>query len=495
MQKEKKIIVIGAGIGGIVTAGYFVRQGYQVSIFEKNEYPGGRCGTYVRDGHRFDIGATFLMMPDKYERAFSSVGKDMQEELDLIRIDPVYKIKFRDHREIEFTSDLARLREQLEQLEKGSYGRFLKLMTKGFRAYRESMQLIDRNYFRVLDPSLLKYPNLLIRHKAFHNHYKFISRYFRSEELRILFTFQNLYLGQNPFTASGLYFLLPFMELADGVLFPRGGMHKIAERILSAAQEHGARLYINSPVTKIEVENNMAKGVLLRDGSFHAADIIVSNADLPYVYRHLLPWSRKAARLKQRKYSCSAVVFHWGVDKNYPQLLQHTVFVSDEHRESCRAIFKDKSLPDDPSIYVHSPVKSDASAAPEDQDSITAIVHTGNFDESENHDWADLKERARKAVLKRFEEEGLQGFEKHIKFEICYTPHTWQTQFNLTKGGTFGSLGHNILQMGFLRPGNQHKKYRNLYFVGGSTQPGSGMPLALISANLVCERIERTLKP
>ena len=141
---------------------------------------------------------------------------------------------------------------------------------------------------------------------------------------------------------------------------------------------------------------------------------------------------------------------------------------------------------------MHSPVKSDKSAAPENQDSISVIVHTGNIDETNKLDWEVIKVKARNAILLRFEEEGLSDFEKHIKFEICFTPTSWLSAFNLTRGGTFGSLAHNLLQMGFLRPGNQHKKYRNLYFAGGSTQPGSGMPLSILSAKLVTERIERT---
>jgi phytoene desaturase len=494
MDKRKNVIIIGAGIGGIATAGYLARQGYNVTIFEKNAYPGGRCGKFVKDGHRFDIGATFLMMPGIYEKTFSSLGKSLTDELTLYRMDPVYKIKFPGKKEILFTSDLTKLQKQFEELEKGSYGKFLKLMDKGFYVYKKSMQLIDRNYYSFFDFSLLKYPFLLFRYKAFHNHYKYISRYFKTKELRTLFTFQNLYLGQNPFTASGLYFLLPFMELADGVLFPKGGMHKIAESLLSAAEEHDVKVLLNSPVTKIEVNNNLANGVILQDGALHTADIIVSNADLPYVYKYLLPKNKKAKYHNWLKYSCSAIVFHWGIDKVYPQLEQHTVFVSGKHKESCQTIFRDKSFPDEPSVYVHSPVRSDKSAAPENQDSITAIVHTGNIDDQKNHDWEELKKQARNAVLNRFEEEGLSDFEKHIKFEICYTPATWKSEFNLTRGGTFGSLGHNILQMGFLRPSNQHKKYRNLYFVGGSTQPGSGMPLALTSAKLVSERIEKTTR-
>ena len=494
MDTGKEVIIIGAGIGGIATAAILAHQGYHVTIIEKNPYPGGRCGRYVKDGHRFDIGATFLMMPGIYENIFSAIGKNLHEEMTLYRLDPLYKIKYPGEKEILFTSDLTGLQKQLEALEKGSYVKFLKLMNRGFWVYKDSMRLINRNYYHLLDFSLLKYPYLLFRYKAFHNHYKYISRFFKSTELRTLFTFQNLYLGQNPFTGSGLYFFLPFMELADGVLFPKGGMHKIAESLLAEAARHGVKILLSSPVAEINVSGNRANGVVLEDGTTYKADIIVANADLPYVYQHLLPGNATSRRFSRMKYSCSAVVFHWGIDTVYPQLQQHTVFVSSRHRESCRSIFRDKTLPEEPSIYVHSPVRSDKSAAPENQDSITAIVHTGNIDDHADHDWEKVREQARDVIIKRFEEEGLSDFEKHIKFEICFTPGSWKSEFNLTRGGTFGSLGHNILQMGFLRPSNQHKKYRNLYFVGGSTHPGSGMPLALTSAKLVTERIEKTFR-
>ena len=492
MGKGKKVIIVGAGIGGIASAGALARRGYQVEIFEKNPYPGGRCGSYEKDGHRFDIGATFLMMPGIYEEAFAAVGKNMWDALTLHRIDPVYRVKFKGDREISLSSDLSSLQRQLEHIEPGSYGRFLKLMGKGFEIYEKAMPLIDRNYFSLFDPSLIKYPYLLYKYKAFSRHYRYISRFFKSEELRAFFTFQNLYLGQNPYTASGMYAFLPFMELADGVYFPEGGMHQVATSLLSAAEDLGVKLHVNAPVERIDVGGRQARGITLEDGSFHPADIIIANADLPYVYRHLLPESRKARGFRRKKYSCSAFVFHWGIDRDYAQLGQHTVFVSEKHRESCRVIFRDHAFAEEPSIYLHSPVRSDPAAAPEGQDSITAIVHTGDYEGNSNIDWGAIKVRARQAIVERLKAEGLEDFDKHIKFEICFTPETWGSVFNLTRGGTFGSLAHNIMQMGFLRPGNQHKKYRNLYFAGGSTQPGSGMPLSLLSAKLVRERIERT---
>jgi len=489
---KKHVIIIGSGIGGIATAANLAKRGYKVTIFEKNAFPGGRCGSYEKEGHRFDIGATFLMMPGIYAETFALLGRDMFREMELNRVDPIYKVKFRNQKQIHFSSDLAYMQRQFELLEKGSYDRFLKLMSRGFHIYDRSMGLINRNYFTPFDISLLKYPFLLFRYKAFQNHYRVISRYFRSDELRALFTFQNLYLGQNPFSSSGMYTFLPFMELSDGVYFPKGGMHQVAETLLSIAQEFGARLELKAPVIRIDVEGKRARGVTLKDGSFHPADLVVANADLPYVYRELLPAGRTSKLLERKKYSCAALVFHWGVDKVYPQLGQHNVFVSDKHRESCKTIFKDNGFADEPSIYVHSPVRSDESAAPENQDSITAIVHTGNLEEQRQYDWKEIIGQARSAILMRFSEEGMDDFEKHIKFEICYTPESWKETFNLTRGGTFGSLAHNLLQMGFLRPGNHHRKYRNLFFSGGSTQPGSGMPLSILSAKLVTERIDRT---
>ena len=494
MKSGKKVIIIGSGIGGITTAAYLSQQGHDVQIFEKNAYPGGRSGSFVKDGHRFDMGATFLMMPGVYRETFFRLGRSLEDELKLHRMDPVYRVKFPGDKQILFTSDLASLQEQFESIEQGSYGKFLKLMNTGFRIYDRAMPLISRNYFSFLDPSLIKFPFLVYGYKGYHNHYRLISRYFRSEELREFFTFQNLYMGQNPFGASGMYLFLPFMELADGVYFPEGGMHRVAERLLKVAEENGASLTLNAPVTRIETEGNKAAGVILEDGSFQKADIVVSNADLPFVYNNLLPKSWKASRLNRLRYSCSAFVFHWGVDRVWPGMMQHTVFVSEKHRESCRTIFREHAFAEEPSIYVHSPVQSDPSAAPPGQDSITAIIHTGNLNNNHLYNWEELKKIARESVIKRFEKEGLTDFRNHIKFEMAFTPDLWESVFNLSRGGTFGSVGHNLMQMGFLRPANHHRKYRNLFFVGGSTQPGSGMPLALLSARLVTERIERTIR-
>jgi phytoene desaturase len=219
------------------------------------------------------------------------------------------------------------------------------------------------------------------------------------------------------------------------------------------------------------------------------ADVIVANADLPYVYRKLLPDRRKSLKLDRMKYSCSAICFHWGLDKIYPQLAHHNVFLAEGFREGLEKIFKDKSVSDNPSFYIHAPARTDPTAAPENQESLSFIVGSGHDDKDKNQDWEAIRIRTRSALIRRLKQLGLEDIEEHIKFEICYTPENWESACNISRGSVFGSLAHNLMQMGYFRPHNQHSRYRNLFFVGGSTHPGNGIPNILISAKLTSERI------
>ena len=490
MGKDQNVIIIGAGIGGLTTSIRLALKGFNVTVLEKNSHPGGRCGHFAKDGHRFDTGATFMMMPEVYRKTYSSFGKDITSELDLHQSDPIYRVKFNNGTDIKFTPDLSDLQQQLEGIEPGSYNTFLKLLHQGHKAYRLAMKhVIDHNYTSYFDKDMPRQLYILFRFKAFVNHYKYISRKFRNDALRDLFTFQNLYLGQNPRNSSGIFFFMPFMELTSGVYYPKGGMHQIIKNIVDIAGETGVDIRLNTPVSEIRVNKGKAEGVVINDGTFLPADIVIANADLPYVYNKLIPQSRKARKINKMKYACSAISYHWGVDTVFSGLEQHNVFVSDNHKETFDTIFKKKRLPDEPAIYVHSPVRSDPSAAPEGHDSMSAIVHVGHVDGQTAEEWQEMKQNAREIIIKRLEEEGLKDFEKHIKFEICHTPPDFQSEFNLTRGAVFGSLAHNVMQMAYFRPGNRHDKYKNLYFVGGSTQPGGGMPLSLLSAKLVSERI------
>jgi phytoene desaturase len=490
MEEKKSAVIIGAGIGGIATAVYLAKNGYTVNVYEKNSSPGGRCGQLIRDGHRFDIGATMLMMPGIYREVFKSLGIPIFVNGDIKPLEDLYKIYFDNNEVITFSSDENKMRAQLEAIEPGSFKKSQKYVSVGYEIFQTGInKLIGRNFDNLFQFANFKNVGMLIKLKTYISNYRYVKKFFRNQHLRMAYTFQNIYEGQSPFNSPALFSMVPAAELTEGSFFPVGGMFSIVEKLVSAAQSEGVRFHYNMPVKQIKVNRIKAEGIILENGSDIKADIIVANADLPYVYRKLLPDKGKSRRLDRMRYSCSAISFHWGLDKVYPQLGQHSVFLSDGFQEGLDIIFKEKSVGDHPSFYVHAPTRTDPSAASINQDTLSFIVGTGHLDKKKKQDWDELKKNTHKAVVQRLKQLGLDDIEEHIKFEICYTPESWESACNISRGSVFGSLAHNIFQMGYFRPHNQHSKYRNIYFTGGSTHPGNGIPNILISAKLTSERI------
>lgn len=490
MHSHQTALIIGAGLGGIATAAHLARNGYEVTVLEKNAAPGGRCSQLIRDGHRFDTGPTLFLIPDMFAETYTALGERMEDHLDLRRIDPTYQFHFDNGSKLALTADMKTLQSQLEAIEPGSFAGLLRYMAEGHQHYSQAVpHLAGRNFYNLLDYLSPQNLGLLLKLKGLIKHYDNIGNYFRHPHLKAAFTFQDMYLGLSPYDAPATYSLLQYTEMVDGVWYPKGGMYRVVESLVSIAQAHGTRFKYNTPVEKIEVMDSRASGVLLQDGSHLDADVIVANADLPYVYRHLLPDKAMVKRLERLKYTCSAVMFYWGVDKVYSQFDTHNLFVAGDYRTSFERVFKDKSLPEEPNFYVHAPVRTDPTAAPPGHDTLMVLVPVGRLDDAKEQDWKALEAGARSAVLRRLADMGVTDLEEHLKFEVSYTPRTWQSMYNLAKGAAFGSINHNILQVGYLRPQNRHRHYRNLYFAGGSTHPGNGLPLVLLSARLTTERI------
>jgi phytoene desaturase len=490
MNGKKSAIIIGAGIGGITTAVYLAKNGYDVEIFEKNGSPGGRCGQMIRDGHRFDLGATMMLMPGIYGDIFKSLGIPLFENGDIKPLDELYKIYFDNNEVITFSPDAEKMKIQHEKIEPGSFVKSQKYVSAGYEIFQIGMnKLIGRNFYNIFQFANFRNIGMLIKLKTYISNWDYAKKFFTNRHLLMAYTFQNIYVGQSPFNSPALFSMVPAAELTEGSFFPKGGMYSIVEKLLSAAQSAGVKFNYNMAAKTIRVIGKRAESVLFEDGSEAKADIFVANADLPYVYRKLLPDKRKSQRLDNMKYSCSAICYHWGVDKVYPQLGHHSVFLSDGFREGLDRIFKDKSVSDHPSFYVHAPVRTDSSAAPQNQETLSFIVGAGHLDKMKKQDWDALAGKTRRAVIQRLKQLGLEDIEEHIKFEICFTPEKWETVCNISKGSVFGSLAHNLLQMGYFRPHNQHSRYKNLYFVGGSTHPGNGIPNVLLSAKLTSERI------
>jgi phytoene desaturase len=489
-MKNKSVIVVGAGVGGIAASIALTKQGFQVRVFEKNSNPGGRCGHFFRDGHRFDLGATLLLMPSIYREVFEYLEMNFEECLDLTRLEDIYTIYFSGDRKLAFSQDENRMKEQLEGFESGSYEKYQTYIRTGYNYYRIALtKLLGRNYYKFTD--FVNLPNLirLLKLKTYIRHSSYVKRFFKHPELQQAFSFQNIYVGQSVYQAPAFFSMLSAVELTEGTLFPAGGMYSIIEKLFETAKTSGVEFNFNRTVEKVITNNEFVKGIQLSDGSTELADIVLVNADLPNAYRVLLPDRRKAKRLVNKKYSCSAFVFHWGLDKVYSQLGHHSIFLSEEYTSNLKKIFREKALSSNPSFYVHAPARTDKTAAPPGMDTISVIVPVGHISEKHAQPWEEFRVMARKSIIQKLVRFGLDDIEDHIKFEVCYNPLTWENNYRVEKGGVFGSLSHAVFQMGYFRPPNRDRKYRNLYFVGGSTHPGNGVPLVLLSAKLTSERI------
>lgn len=487
-MNTKTVIVIGAGVGGLTAAIHLAQHGLQVTVIEKNARPGGRCDRISHAGHHFDTGPTLLIMPLLYETEFRALGTCMNQVLDLQRVDPSYHLVFDDGSQLALTSDVKFLEEQLEAIEPGSFQGWLRYLEEGYRHYHISIdKLIYPDFRKPLDFFKLSNLPLLYQVKPLAKHYANMSNYFKNPRLKAAFTFQDVYMGLSPFDAPATFSMMPYTEMAHGVWYPKGGMYQVVEALMCLARHAGVQFIFNTEIEKIETAGERTKGVIA-GGQRLDADVILANADLPYVYQNLLAQQRPAEQMTRKQYSCSVISFFWGMDKVYNTLGPHTLFLADDYRENFESIIQEDSLPNNPSLYVHAPTRLDPAMAPAGQDTLTAIVPVGHLSEKGNQDWVSLRDRAREHVFRRLQTLGLTDVKEHIKFEINLTPPSWHKRYNLVKGATHG-LTHNLTQLAFFRPDYRHPYYRNLYFVGASTRPGTGIPSAMVSGRQAARRI------
>lgn len=488
-MRQPRAVVVGAGIAGLGAAAHLARRGFHVTVLEKNPRPGGRCDHFTQQGHRFDTGPTLLIMPRVYESEFDALDASFCDELDLQRVDPSYHLVFDDGSRLALTSNMASLRAQLEAMEPGSFDGFLRYRNEGERHYDIAMQrLVDRDFRRASEFFSVGNLPLLAQVKALVPHYANMSRYFENPRLKAAFTFQDVYMGLSPFEAPATFSMMSYTELAHGCWYPRGGMYSVVRALVRIARRVGVDLVCSAPVRRIDIRDGRARGVILQDGRRLQADVVIANADLPYVYNELLPRDSMAESLEHKRYSCSVISFFWGVRRQYPSLAPHTLFLADDYRENFDSIIRDLSIPRNPSLYVHAPRQLDAAAAPAGEETLIAIVPVGHLSAKGDQDWTEVRDAARQHVFRRLRAIGIRDLEQQIKFEVSYNPLSWRRRYNLVKGSTHG-LCHNITQLAYLRPHNRHPRYGNLYFAGASTHPGTGVPTALISGRLAAQRI------
>jgi phytoene desaturase len=490
----KRVAVIGAGVGGLAASIRLAAMGFEVEVFEKNPVIGGRMGRLRSSGFTFDTGPTLLLMTDVYRELFEFAARDLDDYVELLPLSPNYRVHFGDGDSMVISRCLPELIPELERIEPGVTPRFYRFLEDSCLKYRIGRkEFVERDFEGAGDFFGVRNLRLLLTTGAVNNYYRSVSRFFREDKLRQAFSFQTMYLGLSPFEAPAVYGLLPYTELAeDGLWFPRGGMYSLVEGLGRLAVELGVKIHLRSAVEGIVVTKDRATGVRV-DGDEVGADAVLANADLPYVYRHLLPdGAHKDFRLRppgRWKYTASAFMLYLGLGRDYDHLLHHNVYLSKDFRENVEAIFRHGRLPSDPSFYANVASRTYPEAAPEGMAALYVLVpvpHLGS-----GVDWEREGEWFKEIVYGLLEEQaGMEDVRQNVVFEMVRTPEEWKSEYNLERGAAFG-IGHGISQVGYLRPPLASRSIGGLYFVGASTRPGTGVPLVTIGARLAAERIGR----
>ncbi|TCH98871.1 phytoene desaturase [Roseococcus sp. SYP-B2431] len=495
------VAVIGAGPGGLAAAMQLAASGARVTLFEKDAVVGGRTRTLTSpEGYRFDLGPTFFLYPRILKEIFASCGADLDEEVDLIRLDPQYRLIFEGQpgATLEATSDIPRMEAAIAALAPGDVAGLRRFMADNRRKLEIFRPFLERPFLRRRDmmvPGVMKSLPQLRPHRQVDQD---LRRYFADPRVRLAFGFQTKYLGMSPFKCPSLFTILSFLEYEHGVYHPRGGCGAVSDAMARVAERLGAEIRLDTPVERIAFAGRRAVGVEAR-GEHIAADAVVLNADFAHAVPRLVPdhirkdWSDR--KIAKARYSCSTFMLYLGVEGRFPQLAHHNVLLAEEYQRNIRQI-QAGELPDTPSIYVQNPCVTDPGMAPEGHSALYVLVPVPNL--RHGCDWEAEAPRYRRLALDRLKALGLHDIEQRIRYERMVTPQSWQDEFAVGYGATF-NLSHDLMQMLSFRPRNRFNDTQGLYLVGGGTHPGSGLPViyegARITAKLVQEELALTLHP
>lgn len=487
---RKKVIVVGAGPGGLSAAMILAAKGFDVEVFEKADRVGGRNSPVRQGGFTFDLGPTFVMLPQVFEEVFALAGKKLSDYLDFRRLDPLYRLRFADGRDFSVRADTAETKKEIARLFPGEEAGYERWLKKHRRKFDWTYACLKEPYDRVwhyLRPEFLKALLVMQNHKSVHG---VLAGYFKSEELRMALAFQAKYLGMSPWDCPGAFSILSYSEHGYGVFHPMGGVFKISEAMAGIVRELGGQIRLNSPVKEIIVEGKTAKGVILEGGEKVSADAVIMNADFAYGMTTLVPEAARPsytdAKLKRMRYSCSTLMFYFGVDKRY-DIPHHNVYFSGNYRLNVDEIFQGKGMPSEPSFYIQNACATDPSLAPKGKSTIYVLVPVSNL--KADFPWQARKKELRDyivgQIMKRTE---LTDLADHIETEGSVAPPDWRDRYGVYNGATF-NLAHNLTQMLYLRPHNDYDDIERLYIVGGGTHPGSGLPTILESGRIAAEMI------
>lgn len=489
---KKKIIVIGSGFGGLATASRLLSLGHDVEIFEKRDKPGGRAYVYEMDGFRFDGGPTVITAPFLFDEIFEAAGKNREDYFKLVPCNPYYRIFNSRGRKFDYNGDHDFVLNEIEKWnpnDKEGYSKFLKstkaIFNKGF------VELADKPFLRFWD--MVKVIPDLIKLQSHKTVYKYVSKFIEDDFLRRVFSFHPLLVGGNPFDTTSIYTMIHYLEREWGVHYAMGGTGAIVNALVKLIEEQDGTIHLNAEVDEITIKNGKATGIRLKDGTTHRADHIVSNADVAFTYRHMIPESERSTytnrKIERIKYSMSLFVIYFGTKKRYldSDLEHHNIILGDRYEELLEDIFRDKKLADDFSLYLHMPTKTDSSLAPDGCEGFYVLSPVPHLDSGT--DWTTKAKPYRDAIMNFLEENYLPDLQENIVVEHHIDPLHFQQTLNSYKGSAF-SVEPILTQSAWFRPHNKSEDVEDLFFVGAGTHPGAGLPGVLSSAKIAENLIE-----
>ena len=483
------VVVVGAGLAGLSAALRLAGAGRKVTVIERESVPGGRNGLLEKDGFSFDTGPSVLTMPSLIQDAFSCVGEDMKDWLELSPLKPLYRAFYHDGSQIDVHANTAEMEEEIRRTvsaeEALGYRRYVEFVTKLYKY--EMNDFIDRN---IDSPLNLLTPNLarLIALGGFRRLSPKVNQFLKDPRLQKVYSFQAMYAGVSPQQALAIYAVIAYMDSVNGVFFPKGGMHAVPRALAAAAQKHGVTFKYSTSVTRLEVENGRAKAVITDTGERIECDVVVMNPDLPVVWRDLL--GKTPLSVKRLKYSPSCATLLVGSSKKYDHVAHHNIHFGKSWDGIFDELIKEKTLMSDPSVLVTIPTKDDPALAPAGKEIYYILYPTPNL--SADIDWKTQARPYRDHMIKTLEDRGYTSLSDSIETEVMTTPLDWQDR-GMEQGAPFASA-HTFFQTGPFRPKNIAAGFENVVFAGSGTQPGVGVPMVLISGRLAAERIVGPVK-
>ncbi|MFN2974334.1 phytoene desaturase family protein [Terriglobus aquaticus] len=481
---QKRVVVVGAGPGGLASAMLLAASGVDVTIVEKRDHAGGRTSTFEQDGFRFDYGPTFFLYPRVLSEIFSASGYSLDREVPMLRLDPQYRLVFGTGGELLATGDHERMEAAIAKLCPRDAKNFQNFMTDNRNKLQRFLPFLESPFESWRDlarPEMLKLLPILAPWKSLDQE---LRQYFSDERIRLGFSFQSKYLGMSPFRCPGLFSILSFLEYEYGVFHPVGGCGAVTRAMARICEDMGVTILLNEDVEAICFEGRKATGVRTNQRTIQA-DSVVMNAEFAEAAKRMIPrhlrsrWTDDG--IGKKDHSCSTFMLYLGVDGRYDEVSHHTIYLAKDYRGNLHDIEKGHTLSQDPSIYVQNASVSDDSLAPKGMSSLYVLAPVTHS--CDGVDWKRDLAPFRERVLDQMANIGMGDVRSRIRTERVLTPANWAAEFALHKGSTF-SMAHSLRQMLHLRPHNRFEETDGVYLAGGGTHPGSGLPVIFESARI-----------